>query len=170
MYIWTENHEIINFDHYARVNIHPVGQEYTLYIFVEGHRNVDPRDNGIIIAKFQHEIDAKYSRCLLFNALMNNAGAWDATAIVKISDMWEEVIRNMNNIPEGKCRKLFHEGLLANTQIDITGLDEITFIYPSRYANYSALDDCKKLVQDKLTEVLSVDIKWKSSNENPSCH
>ena len=163
MYIWTENHEIINFDHYARVDIHPVGEEYTLYIFVKGHRNVEPRDNGIVIAKFKHEVDAKYSRCLLFNALMDKAGVWDATAIVNISEIWGKVIKDMNLVSNVECKGVFHQDFLADAEIDITGLDEITITYSSNYDRNKILDDCKKLVEEKLKdELFQVDIIWEA--------
>ena len=82
------------------------------------------------MAKFTHQLDAEYSRCVLFNNLIAKAGVWDATAIDKLSEVWKEVkkqIKHNSDIPDE---------FLDEIKISVTGLDEITITYNTlKYIN-----------------------------------
>lgn len=161
MYVWTTDNKILNLDHYARVDVvEHRANDYSLSAFDTPKPKFDD-PVGITIAKFNNEADAKYSRCLLFNALMSKAGAWDASAIPLISDVWEEVKAHFSSDTNIRW------GLLEKAEISVTGLDEMTITYSSECENQlgSNINNYKKTVSKKLSEVLGVDIKWKSSDE-----
>ena len=160
MYVWTIDNQILNLDHYTRVDVvERRANDYSLSAFDTAKPKFDD-PLGITIARFNNESDAKYSRCLLFNALMSKSGAWDASAIILLSDVWEGVKKHFSG--ETNIRW----GLLEKAELSVTGLDEVTITYASQCdSQLSQLNDYKKKVGDKLAEELSVDVKWQPSDE-----
>ena len=160
MYIWTVDHQILNLDSYARVNVVPRhGNLYALSAFST------PRDSstdpyGTLIARFDNQADARYARCLLFKSLMDHAGAWDASAIPLLSDEWQNVKDHFKHDPD-------IWGLLRHSEISVTGLEEVTILYSRECESKlpNSLPNSKKEVGEKLNKQLSIDVKWEASDD-----
>ena len=161
MYIWTVDHQILNLDQYTRVDVvQRDAKLYTLSAFKT------PRDSakdpyGTLIARFDNEANAYYARCLLFKSLMDHAGAWDASAIPLLSDEWENIKHHFQN------EKDIRWGLLEHSEVHVTGLDEVTIIYSRECESQfgSNLQDYIKQVEKQLQDQLSIDVKWKVSDD-----
>ena len=88
MYIWTEDQQILNLDRYTRVTPGYMGDNLYGLIAIDAPESAKmPRT---VIVRFDNELDAKYANCLLFKALIDHAGAWDATAVDSLSQKWKD--------------------------------------------------------------------------------
>ena len=160
MYIWTVDQQILNLDHYKRIDV--VRQRANLYTLSAFST---PRDSstdpyGTLIARFNSDADARYARCLLFKSLMDHAGAWDASAIPVLSDEWKNVKDHFKDDPN-------IWDLLRHSEISVTGLEEVTILYARECDSQlpNSLPNSKKKVGEKLNEQLSIDIKWEASDD-----
>ena len=160
MYIWTVDHQILNLDRYTRVDV--VERRPNLHTLSAFSTPKDsPTDPyGTLIARFNNEADARYARCLLFKSLMGHAGAWDANAIPLLSDEWQIVKDHFKHAPDVW-------DLLRHSEISVTGLEEVTILYSRKCESQlpNSLPNSKKEVKEKLDEQLSIDIKWKPSDD-----
>ena len=158
MYIWTIEQQILNLDNYKRVDV--VMERQDRYrLSAHDTPKTTPQDTyGILIASFGNQADAMYARCLLFKGLMERAGAWDASAVPLLSDIWAAEKEHLSS--ETDIRLEF----LDNLEISVTGLDEVTLTYPrvleKKYARI--IEEDKKRVGMHLQGVLSMDVKWKA--------
>lgn len=160
MYIWTVDHQILNLDNYARVDVVQLtGNHYALSAF--STRGSSSKEvYGTQIARFNSEADARYARCLLFKSIMDRAGAWDASAIPVLSNEWENVKDHFKD-------DLNIWDLLRRSEISVTGLEEVTILY-SRLCESelpNSLSNSKKKVEEKLNDQLAIDIKWEPSDD-----
>ena len=157
MYIWTEDHEILNIDHYAQVKVSFISDNnYTLSAFTSSESNTP---YGKPIARFSNKLDADYAQSLLFKALMGSTGAWDATAILHLSRKWEFVNKFFSDSDPNVW------DLLRHCEIRVTGLEELTILYSSECESRlpNSLRTSKEEIEDKLE--LDVDIKWQLTDE-----
>lgn len=120
MYIWTEDLDILNLDHYAQVTVRFHGA--TSHSLSALHPSKSGRPKETIIARFADKLDANYANCLLFKALMDHAGAWDVTAIVPLSRKWE-LVNTFFKDSEPRVADL-----LTRCKISVTGLQEVTIL------------------------------------------
>lgn len=161
MYIWTEEQQILNLDHYKRVDIVSVNDSYWLSAY-ETPKDTARDPYGIRIARFNNEVDAMYARCLLFKCLMDHAGAWDATAVPLLSDIWQS---QKNCLASNIINS--HRNFIYSIEISITGLDAVTLRYEKRWEQHlgSNIENYKKEVEEQLQCELSMDVKWKVIEE-----
>ena len=163
MYIWTVENVILNLEHFKRVDVvNTSGNNYSVKALTTDTA-FDTR-GGATIARFNNEADGEYCRCLLFNALVSHAGAWDATAIKPLTEIWQDIKKHFSS------DVIIGDDLLQNSDISVTGLNEVTITYPVelKITLKANLEKHQNTVEEKLTEaeaLPSFDIKWKSSDE-----
>ena len=153
MYIWTTGQEILNLDNYKKVDVYFLS--HNSHLLYAG----DPSDKTTI-AIFSNEADAMYAQCLLFKGLMEGAKAWDASAVPLLSDIWETQKKRLSS------QRHIRMEFLEHLEISVTGLDEVTLIYSSKWERElgSVIEDYKKQVGTQLQDKLSMDVKWKVSD------
>ena len=160
MYIWTKDHQILNLDHYARVTVNQ--REGYVYELLAIDAPESTRGGRTVIAQFSSWVDAEYANCLLFKALIDHAGAWDATAITPLSQQWENVKEFFSDHNE----KLITD-LLTHSEIRVTGLQEVTILY-SKECDQKLKDSLRRSQREVEGELeLGVDIKWEPTEDIP---
>ena len=160
MYIWTVDHQILNLDQYTRVDVVERRPNlHTLSAF-STPRNSSTEPFGTLIARFDNEVDANYARSLLFKSLMDHTGAWDASAVPRLSDEWQKVKNHFKD-------DLLIWDVLRRSEIRVTGLEEVTILYARECDSQlpKSLPSSKQKVGEKLDEQLSIDVKWEASDD-----
>ena len=160
MYIWTKDHQILNLDHYARVTVNQ--RDGNVYELLAIDAPESTRGLSTVIAHFNSWLDAEYANCLLFKALIDHAGAWDATAITPLSQQWEEVKDFFSDHNEELITDL-----LTHSEISVTGLEEVTISY-SKECDQKLKDSLRYSQREVEGELeLGIDIKWVATDDIP---
>ena len=163
MYIWTTEQQILNLDNYKRIDVVYERQDRYWLSAHDTPKTTSKDVFGILIASFDNRTDAMFARCLLFKGLMDRAGAWDASSIPLLSDIWEIWETQKKHFSSQRHIRM---EFLEHLEISVTGLDEVTLIYSSKWERElgSVIEDYKKQVGTQLQDKLSMDVKWKVSD------
>ena len=160
MYIWTVDHQILNLDRYTRVDVVSVRHNLHRLSAFDTPRESSKDPYGTLIAGFDNEVDANYARSLLFKGLMDHTGAWDASAVPRLSDEWQKVKDHFKD-------DLNIWDVLRHSEVRVTGLEEVTILYARECESQlpKSFPNSKKEIGKKLNEQLSIDIKWEPTDD-----
>ena len=161
MYVITEQSGIINLDCYPRVNVYCKNSNtYLLCAFSKLDARATDQD-GVVIAKFDNKEDADYTFRNLSEAITANRPTWDVSTVELLSHLWNQVREQIssNIVPTDVQEAL---------KLKISGLNEITIIYPSDFdiekGTYMTKNDRQK-IEDEVIIALkarsSEEVEWK---------
>ena len=180
MFVKTENHGIINLNCFPRIDVIEYDGAWLLKAFIQMDMNKaeffegSTRGPGPLLAKFNKEVQAKYSFCHLYSALEAGLSVWDPHAVESFSGLWSNAKKELSSI-DPRNRTFVDLETLKLLELKITGLREITinFYEPVRENERGNIENkiknTLKAVDPMQETVWKVD--WKDiEDEIPAVH
>ena len=131
MFVKTEDHGIINLSCFPQVDVVKHGDTWRLQAFSQKPPNAPTNFlSGFPLAEFKEEVEARYGFCRLYSALEAGVSVWDPHTVGWFSDLWGKAKKELSSPNKAISKPHVHLEILEPLELKITGLREITIVYP----------------------------------------